>query len=46
MKPYVPDKLPLENIDVGRLISKVGPANAAIARYDSLLQSGDTRCPV
>jgi Fic family protein len=39
MKPYVPDKLPLENLDVSRLISKVGPANAAIARYDGLLQS-------
>lgn len=39
MKPYVPDKLPLENLDVGRLIRKVGPANAAIARYDGLLQS-------
>jgi Fic family protein len=39
MKPYVPDRLPLENLDVGRLIRKVGPANAAIARYDGLLQS-------
>lgn len=39
MKPYTPDKLPLDGLDVGRLISKVGPANAAIARYDGLLQS-------
>lgn len=39
MKPYVPDPLPLEGLDVGRLIRKVGPANAAIARYDGLLQS-------
>lgn len=39
MKPYVPDKLPLERLDVARLIRKVGPANAAIARYDGLLQS-------
>ena len=39
MKPYVPDKLPLETLDVGRLIRKVGPTNAAIARYDGLLQS-------
>ncbi len=39
MKPYKPDKLPLENLDVGRLIRRVGPANAAIARYDGLLQS-------
>jgi cell filamentation protein, protein adenylyltransferase len=39
MKPYTPDKLPLENLDAARLIGKVGPANAAIARYDGLLQS-------
>ncbi len=39
MKPYVPDRLPLEKLDVGRLIRKVGPANAVIARYDGLLQS-------
>lgn len=39
MRPYVPDKLPLEKLDVDRLIRKVGPANAAIARYDGLLQS-------
>lgn len=39
MRPYVPDQLPLENLDVGRLIRRVGPANAAIARYDGLLQS-------
>jgi Fic family protein len=39
MKPYTPDKLPLEGLDAGRLISRVGPANAAIARYDGLLQS-------
>lgn len=39
MKPYVPDSLPLDCLDVGRLIRIVGPANAAIARYDGLLQS-------
>ena len=39
MKPYVPDSLPLNCLDVGQLIRKVGPANAAIARYDGLLQS-------
>ena len=39
MNPYTPDKLPLEGLDTGRLISRVGPANAAIARYDGLLQS-------
>jgi Fic family protein len=39
LKPYVPDKLPLEGLDIDRLIRKVGPANASIARYDGLLQS-------
>jgi len=39
MNPYVPDPLPLSCLDVGRLIRKVGTANAAIARYDGLLQS-------
>lgn len=39
MKPYVPDALPLTNLDLGRLLPKIGPANAALARYDGLLQS-------
>lgn len=39
MKPYVPDPLPLDCLDLGRLIKQVGTANAAIARYDGLLQS-------
>ena len=39
MKPYIPDALPLKCLDTDRLIRKVGPANAAIARYDGLLQS-------
>lgn len=39
MKPYVPDTLPLVNLDLNRLLPKVGPANAALARYDGLLQS-------
>lgn len=39
MKPYVPDSLPLANLDFARLLPKVGPANAALARYDGLLQS-------
>ncbi len=39
MKPYVPNKLPFEGLDIDRLIRKVGPANASIARYDGLLQS-------
>jgi Fic family protein len=39
MKPYVPEKLPLDKLDYKRLISKVGEANASIARYDGLLQA-------
>jgi Fic family protein len=39
MQPYVPHVLPLENLDHARLIRKIGPANAALARYDGLLQS-------
>ncbi len=38
MKPYVPDKLPLQGLDYGRLFSFVGDANAELARYDGLLQ--------
>src|SRR4051794_32190665 len=39
MTPYVPQALPLTGLDYGRLIRKIGPANAALARYDGLLQS-------
>jgi Fic family protein len=39
MNSYVPDTLPLKNLDYKRLISKVGQANAALARYDGLLQA-------
>jgi len=39
MKPCVPDSLPLDCLDVSKLIRRVGSANAAIARYDGLLQS-------
>jgi Fic family protein len=39
MKPYVPDSLPLTKLDLGRLFRQIGPANAALARYDGLLQS-------
>lgn len=38
MQPYVPDALPLASLDYARIIRKVGPANAALARYDGLLQ--------
>lgn len=39
MKPYVPQRLPPARLDYGRLIGLVGQANAAIARYDGMLQS-------
>ena len=39
MQPYIPHALPLTNLDYARLIAHIGPANAALARYDGLLQS-------
>ena len=39
MKPYLPQSLPPATLDFARLIRKIGPANAALARYDGLLQS-------
>jgi Fic family protein len=39
MKPYTPDSLPLATLDLQRVLPKIGPANAALARYDGLLQS-------
>jgi Fic family protein len=39
MTPYVPQPLPITGLDFARLIRKIGPANAALARYDGLLQS-------
>ncbi len=38
MNPYVPDALPLGNLDYRQLIRLVGEANAGLARYDGLLQ--------
>ena len=38
MQPYVPDSLPLTALDYQRLLPLVGQANAALARYDGLLQ--------
>ena len=39
MKPFVPDTLPLENLDWAGLVPLIGKANAALARYDGLIQS-------
>ncbi len=38
MKPYQPNKLPIEGLDYKLLFSLVGNANAELARYDGLLQ--------
>jgi Fic family protein len=38
MTPYQPHLLPLEALDYRRLLPLVGQANAALARYDGLLQ--------
>jgi len=38
MKPYIPNELPLQDLDYKRLFGLVGSANAELARYDGLLQ--------
>lgn len=38
MKPYDPNALPLTDLDYKLLLPLVGQANAALARYDGLLQ--------
>jgi Fic family protein len=38
MKPYIPQKLPLNNIDWVDLIDDISKANRALAKYDGYLQ--------
>lgn len=38
MKPYIPNTLPINNLDYQLLFSLVGDANSELARYDGLLQ--------
>jgi Fic family protein len=38
MEPYTPRTLPIDTIDWTEHISRIGKANAALARYDGLLQ--------
>jgi Fic family protein len=38
MQPYTPNDLPLDDLDYRLLLPLVGQANAALARYDGLLQ--------
>lgn len=37
-KPYIPEILPIKQLDAGSLVGLVGRANADLARYDGLLQ--------
>lgn len=39
MKPYMPDKLPIKNLNYEKIIGLVGRASAELARYDGLLQA-------
>ncbi|MCC5906865.1 MAG: Fic family protein [Balneolaceae bacterium] len=39
MKPFIPHKLPLKNLNWEKFQRVLGPANRAVARYDGLLQS-------
>lgn len=38
MDPFIPDILPLDSIDWAAHVSLIGQANAALARYDGMLQ--------
>jgi Fic family protein len=38
LNPYIPGKLPPKEVDFSDLIGLIGDANAALARYDGLLQ--------
>ena len=39
MKPYIPNALPVKNLNYENIIGLVGRANAELARYDGLLQA-------
>jgi len=38
-QPYIPDELPLNNLDYRQLVPLVGRASAALARFTGVLQS-------
>lgn len=38
MEPYIPEELPLKNLDLTTLFPLIGPASIALARYDGLLR--------
>ena len=35
MKPYEPNRLPIDDLDFRRLLTLVGQANAELARYEA-----------
>ena len=37
--PFIPDKLPIENLDWKKLLQPVGEASSALSRYDGILLS-------
>jgi cell filamentation protein, protein adenylyltransferase len=39
MKPFVPDKLPLATLDWAALVSRIGPAHAAVAHFNGILEA-------
>ena len=39
MRPYLPNELPIKNLNFEKIIGLVGRANAELARYDGLLQA-------
>ena len=39
MSPFIPQTLPLKSLDWTRFIPLIGPANAAVARYDGILKA-------
>ncbi|AXK43380.1 Fic family protein [Erythrobacter aureus] len=39
MEPCIPDKLPIDDLDWRAILPNVGKANAALARYDGMLQT-------
>lgn len=39
MQPFVPQKLPTDNLDWEALIPLLGRANRALARFDGVLQA-------
>jgi len=39
MKPHIPSRLPIEKLDWRPFVRLIGQSNAALARYDGILQA-------